>query len=232
MAQNYASYNNQPVSRMSFLRHQFKPSQNALGDSSLIGYWPLSEGTGTVAYDESGKGGNSGWAGAMSGTNGYYSSGKTSSFAGFFNNSNNSITLNNPPAFSGALTYVAWINGSSFSGARMALFDATSGMLGTNLGSAAFARMYLSGGTAINAGTVSTNAWHLLVATRDGAGNVTLFLDAVSVGTVSGQTLASSPVFIGGHGSQLWTGMLQSIRFYNRALTQSEIQAIYNGENH
>jgi len=40
--------------------------------SGLLGYWPLNEGTGTAAYDQSGNGNNGVWHGAASGTNGYY----------------------------------------------------------------------------------------------------------------------------------------------------------------
>lgn len=236
-AQNYASFGNQPVSRMSFLRHQFKPSQNAFRDGSLIGYWPLSEGAGTTVYDESGNGDSGSWVNSAAGTNGYYSAGKTAAFSGFFANTPaNRVNLTSGLSLTGALTYCAWINTFGLGSAHIWLGDTdTNGLkVGGNTGATAFARLY-NGGSSLSAGSIPLNTWHLMTITRDGSNAVVLYFDAVSIATASSQSGTSAPAFIGSAapaGAQWWDGPLQNVRIYNRALTQSEIQAIYNAENH
>jgi hypothetical protein len=236
MAQNYASYNNQPVSRMSFLRHQFKPSQNALRDSSLIGYWPLSEGAGTVAFDESGNGDAGNWFSTPAGTNGYYSAGKTATFSGNFNNIANRINLTAPFSITGPLTYTAWFNSIGLSGAHMFIGDTdVNGLkVGGNTGKV-FVRLY-NGGTIENSnGPVVANVWYLIAVTRDSTGNMVTYLNGSAISTIPGQASMSSPTYLGSpapSGGQPWAGLLQGVRIYNRALSGSEILALYNGENH
>lgn len=236
MAQNYASYNNQPLSRMSFLRHQFKPSQNALRDSSLIGYWPLSEGAGTVAYDESGNGDAGNWFSTPTGTNGYYSAGKIATFSGNFNNIANRINLTAPFSITGPLTYTAWFNSIGLSGAHMFIGDTdVNGLkVGGSTGKV-FVRLY-NGGTIENSnGPVVANVWYLIAVTRDSTGNMITYLNGSAISTIPGQASMSSPTYLGSPapaGGQPWAGRLQGVRIYNRALSGPEILALYNGENH
>lgn len=64
------------------------------GDSSLVGYWTLNEGMGTIAYDYSGGNATGSWNGTTAGTSGYYSGGMTGgSWAGQFNGTNDYISV-------------------------------------------------------------------------------------------------------------------------------------------
>lgn len=88
------------------------------GDTSLVGYWTLDEGTGTAAYDYSGYNATGTWNGSAVGTSGYYSSGKVGPYAGAFdgvttylantgNNTGFQLTTN--------MTLVAWVKLSASS---------------------------------------------------------------------------------------------------------------------
>ncbi len=67
------------------LNHISSTDYLAFDQSGLVGYWPLNEGNGATAIDQSGNGGNGTWSGAQAGTSGYYSVGKIGSWAGYFN---------------------------------------------------------------------------------------------------------------------------------------------------
>lgn len=82
-------------------------------DASLVGWWPLNEGTGTIAYDQSGNNHNGTWSGTKSGLGGTYytTSTRASSFAGYFNGSDNFVYLSGTAAMnlgSGARTVSVW----------------------------------------------------------------------------------------------------------------------------
>ncbi len=63
------------------------------GDPTLVGYWPLDEGTGMVAYDESGNNNNGMWNGTEAGTSGYYSPGNGKSWVGYFDGSTDYVNI-------------------------------------------------------------------------------------------------------------------------------------------
>ena len=83
----------------------------------LVGWWPLNEGTGTVAYDRSGQGNNGTWSGTPSSPIGisYYTTGKIGSAAGYFNGNDNRLTIGTQPVydFTGPFTISMWINPAS-----------------------------------------------------------------------------------------------------------------------
>ncbi|HUZ45945.1 MAG TPA: type II secretion system protein [Terriglobia bacterium] len=81
---------------------------------SLVGYWKLDEGSGTIAYDSSRYGNDGTWHGTQAGTSGYYSPGMAEQWAGYFSGtSTNYVSVPNTPALHlaslGQATLMAWV---------------------------------------------------------------------------------------------------------------------------
>ena len=81
--------------------------------SGLIGWWPLDEGTGSVVHDISGQGNNGAWHGKpTSPSDTYYAVGMIGPYAGYFDGSDNSVTVGSQPVYqlTGPFTISAWVN--------------------------------------------------------------------------------------------------------------------------
>lgn len=98
------------------------------------------------------------------------------------------------------------------------------------------ARLDLSAGTdyTITAtGGWATNTWHHVAWTGDGSGSTSrLYLDGVQVGTatVATNAVASTyPLGLASAGSAefKWTGKIDAVRIYNRALATNEVAQLY-----
>jgi prepilin-type N-terminal cleavage/methylation domain-containing protein len=86
-------------------------------DPSLVGYWKLDEGSGSTVIDSSANGDNGTWKGTPAGSGGtYYTSGQNQAYAGYFNGSNNYVSISSiaPDLTSNTLT--AWIKTTSNAG--------------------------------------------------------------------------------------------------------------------
>ncbi len=88
------------------------------------------------------------------------------------------------------------------------------------------------GSDLINGGTdLGIGLWHMVSITSDGT-NLTVYVDGVGDGTVvSGANLPTSAgVGIGGHtyGPEYFHGSIDDVRIYGRALSLTEIKALYN----
>ncbi len=85
---------------------------------------------------------------------------------------------------------------------------------------------------------VSDDVWHNLVYTYQNPGGASLYLNGVleatstSVLTATTTTLSSEPFVIGANSgfSGNFIGFIDEVRIYNRALTEEEVQTIYNEE--
>lgn len=85
--------------------------------------------------------------------------------------------------------------------------------------------------------TINDNTWHHVAAVYDGA-NVTLYVDGSSDGSVAktgNLTTSSRNVRIGARHTtsmgEYFTGIIDDVRIYNKALSASEIQQIHdNGQ--
>src|SRR5438552_3016606 len=87
---------------------------------------------------------------------------------------------------------------------------------------------------AVSAGTISDTNWHHVAATRS-AETVTFYLDGAPAGTVTvtGDS-ADNPIPVrigtdgpGYSGDSMFNGLIDDVRIYNRALSASEIRALY-----
>ena len=224
------------------------PKMSALyNPTGLVGYWNMDEGAGTTTYDSSGNGNSGNWNGTASGGNGtYYSGGKVGSYAGYFNASNDYVLAgkNNVPVGSSPRSVFAWINlpSSATTGFyTISLYGQESTvddgvwlfvLLGQNL--------YFAGGNGNNFEsplTITPNTWHFVGYTYGGGTSVTLYQDnqPPQTGTISQLNTiipSGSSTFVGWDGiNAYFSGSIDDVRMYNRALSAAEVQALYSAEH-
>lgn len=187
-------------------------------------------GSGTTWTDLSGNGNN----GTL--TNGpIYSSSDGGSIV--FDGVNDKVTFpNTTVSTSAGITVEVWFKTSS--GTKYQdIFDMsdTFGVwITTNYGSTGKITASFKTLTGIMRADYSTNTWYQVVISGSGTSN-TLYLNGVSVATES-QTVATSVNFNtarignvdGDRASEYLVGNVASLKFYNRALTASEIQQNFN----
>ena len=212
------------------------------GDSSLLGLWTMDEGTGTVAYDYSGNNATGTWNGTAA-----YAAGKVGSYAGNFNPVSSSTYLSAPLGNyigqNNPLTAMAWVyaNASSNGPIFGVSNSPTSGIWNMPFLSIASTTAY---GWIYNlstlAATVSNNSWHQLAITYNpsGAGQIWFYVDGQASTSTTGQYSTSGSfdylvTYIPGAKpapvNSYFTGLIDDVRVYNRALSASEIAAMYAG---
>lgn len=203
--------------------------------SGLVGHWKLDEATGTTVGDFSGFG-NTGTSTGAYATSGYVG------FARSFNGSGNYINLgSNNILGSSAFTLLAWINTttvSKYSGA-VAVGNSATGQaayIGTVAGATIGISNSIGGGfygANYGSGVSSLNKWVHVAMTFSGGsgGTATIYVDGQgSVSATSTPNLGSNTRLIGRIGSDTaydFSGLIDDVRIYNRALTAPEISAIY-----
>lgn len=200
----------------------------------LVSYFNMNEGTGSVAYDCSGRNNTGTVALAPTWTTG--KKGKCLSFG-----ASQRIMINNPLTTSkSAFTFSFWtyqtgggnrcmlsMGGSNDSGA---IYAGSAGTLNF---------VYYSGGYRMNiANQFTLNTWYHVTLVGDGAADgartLTLYMNGIPIGT---PTIYNYAFSVGG----LWaiganqslfsentTGKIDDVRIYNRALSQQEITSLYN----
>ena len=206
--------------------------------SGLVGYWPMDEGGGSVATDQSGNGNNGTWNGTQAGSSGYYSGGKVGSYTGYFNGSNDYVATNLTLTGQSSFSATAWVNAAA--GAP------TQYLLGQNIVSECWVLALSGGGNSvqfrtksnstvvINGTALPINTWHFIAGIYDGS-NMMLYVDGVLSGT-STQTGALNNngynIYFGARNDAQvpFNGSLDDIRIYNRALSAAEVTALYNAE--
>ncbi|HUC01424.1 MAG TPA: LamG-like jellyroll fold domain-containing protein [Candidatus Paceibacterota bacterium] len=210
----------------------------------LVGYWPLNEGTGSSTVDWSGGGNNGTWTGTASGTSGYYSSGKTSQWAGYFNGVNDKVSIGGPSSFvmgTSSFSFGVWAypttwptngpllvtgadNGTSNQGFT---FRVTTGnqvlvmicdgatrpvMTYTGLPTSTWSFLFVTINRATNIGTAYLNGSVFATESLAGLGSIGQ-AETLTMGSVTG-----------------YTGEANDVRIYDRALSASEVQQLYNAE--
>ncbi|MFH1754502.1 MAG: FG-GAP-like repeat-containing protein [Candidatus Latescibacterota bacterium] len=219
----------------------------------LSGYWPLDEGSGTVAGDSSGMGNN---GTLLNGAVFEASTGDGSASAVRFDGVNDLIDLGNLDVNGTGFTLAVRFNAVSFPGSKhdpRLISKASSTqenghvfMLGTFkwLREAVptedvrlRGRIRIGGVTRTviaSQGTIETDRWYHAAMTYDGTA-LRLYLDGIQVGGVTGLSgpVDSAPtvaVAIGGQppgaGEHSFDGLIDDVRIVQRALTADEIMAI------
>ncbi len=202
--------------------------------SGPASYWPYEEGAGTSAQDASGNG----WTGAL--VNGTAWTAGARGQAVKFDGVNDQIHAGDIPA-SSAKTWVFWMKVSGDASRRQGLLD--------KYGAAREWRIYLLNGTLrlqVGKGATSyeeetatgfkavSNAWTHVAVVFDGAtGEFRVYKDGISVATsgnfpVGAIPDTTTPVHIGYRrlGGEHFSGALDELRIYNRALSTTEIQTL------
>lgn len=201
----------------------------------LLGYWSFNERAGTVATDfSSGKGNN----GAIS--NGTWSGGKFNGGLSF-NGSNTSVNLGTMVGPTNEITISAWVKKNSHAAWSSIVdrygsesldcftlgFDNSTGqklMFMWNSQAAAWANK-VTGDSVI-----PLNEWVHVGASSNGS-TVTFYVNGVADGTQSsGAVCASGNVYIGANfpgGDEYFNGDIDEVRIYERALTATEMQGLY-----
>ena len=208
-------------------------------NAGLIGYWNFDEGSGSIAHDTSGN--NYGYDATISGAT--WIAGKINSALSFNGSTNYVVTPN--IVLGNTFSISAWVNPTAIpqgSFWRIAETRYTGGLyLGTDASGTKY-KFIVNNGTGstgscgatfgcAQGGTI-TSGWHLVTATFDGT-TATLYVDnsmvATETFTAPGNT--TYPLYIGryyGANGYGWNGGIDEVRLYNRALTSTEVSAIYN----
>jgi hypothetical protein len=191
----------------------------------------FNEGTGTLANDTSGAS-NNGTLNGATWTTGKYGGGVSFAGAGTFVTVADSASLD----LSTGMTISAWVNPSTLPAwPTVVLKERPSGLayaLYASAGATKAPSSYLDSAKgeyfATGTGALPLNAWTHLAATYDGA-QVRLYVNGALVATkaASGNILATTGALrIGGNAvwGEYFAGVIDEIRIYNRALTQTAIQ--------
>jgi len=194
----------------------------------LVGWWPLNG----DATDSSGNGynGTNVGATATTGQNGVAGSAMN------FNGTSNYINLNNPaglPSGTSPRTLCAWANtNTTASGFRQVAAwgsPSTSNAMFMSLnGTTLYGGGY--GNDLVLSNYWQTSAWKHRCLTYDGT-TATLYSLGANIGSGAFTwNLIKSKAYIGRqvNDAEYWSGQLDDVRIYKRALSASEIQTIYN----
>jgi hypothetical protein len=206
--------------------------------SELVGYWAFDDGSGTSAADSSGNAN----AGAWNGSGSHWATGKVGG-AGQFNGTNDYVNIGDPPAlrFNGAtqLTVAAWVKRSSSEdvggivgnwtslGSDGHLMYTSSNKVECVVKNTSETEFYASGGGV----ALPADVWTHVACDLDGS-RIRIFFNGIEqASTVFTGTLkyTGQPVLIGLYSAaNYFTGEIDDLRIYSRALSAAEILAIYN----
>jgi len=200
----------------------------------LVAAYSFDEGAGGVVRDASGNGNHGTIANA-----GWTASGRYGG-ALFFDGSSALVTVPDSPSLhlSGGATLEAWVNPLEvdfswrdviYKGPDNYYLEATS-----DLTSAPAAGGTFGGKGALTAGTeaLPANAWSHLAATHDGS-TIRLYINGVLVSSqrqMGAIATSGNPLQIGGDGifGQYFAGIIDEVRVYNVALTETQIRTDMN----
>ena len=207
------------------------------GSSGLVGYWKLDD-TASPAVDSS-----------SSGNNGIWSSGVTRVTAALppvtgdvsalsFNGSNGYVSLGvaNLPANNAAQSISVWFkgipDGNNHNMIAMSNLGSSSAVQLGFRGSSLIAWNY-GGGSLVSMTAPVDGAWHHVAYTYDGTTD-SIYLDGtLSATSTTGphQTATPTSAYLGTYdgASELWSGSLDDIRVYTRAISSSEISVLAMG---
>ena len=204
-----------------------------VASTALVAAYGFEEGSGTTVADASGRGNAGTLSGATWVTTGKF--GKALSF----NGTSSLLTVASAASLdlAAGLTLEAWVRPASNSGNRAVLVKERS----TGLAYALYARsasasrpngtvrIASTNRTVTGTSALTLNAWSHLALTYNGA-TLALYVNGVLVATqarTGAVTTSTNPLRIGGStvASEYFSGLIDEVRLYSRALSQAEIQA-------
>ncbi|WP_414837792.1 LamG-like jellyroll fold domain-containing protein [Candidatus Nanosalina sp. VS9-1] len=198
--------------------------------TGLIGWWPLHENSGSTAHDLSGNDNH----GSSNGVNpGVAGKGGLTGYS--FDGAGDYVDLNRFGTTFTSLSISAWVNVSDKSSTGQILRDYSdnSFTLRTNSGEIEFGMNSDSSAFTSVTHAISNDTWYHVVATWDGS-QIELYINGEKKDTASwsdahawdtnrNPSIGYKPY----NSSQYYNGKASSIRLYDRALTPSEIQELY-----
>lgn len=195
-------------------------------DGNLISYYPLN------GNSNDAKGSNNGVDSNITYTTGKFSN------AASFNGTNSRIvpsTQTGIPSGSSPYTFSAWVNVASFASPRTIV---GLGNTGTNnhlnvlkIQSSTQVQNYWWGNDlSANTGTLPTSEWMHVVATFDGTTR-RIYLNAIIIAqdTPVGKNTQATNFKIGEFQSEWFSGLIEDLAIFNRALTANEVFDLYTG---
>ncbi|MEM2987857.1 MAG: LamG domain-containing protein, partial [Candidatus Bathyarchaeia archaeon] len=213
----------------------------AVSNTGLVGYWSFNEGKGTTATDFSGNGNKGSLVNGPTWVKGRY--GKALKFDGV----DDYVQVPDSASLSptSALSVFAWVKPEAVNDYKAivakrlsAANDWSYGMRITNTGNGEVEARIHDGTTAtsvISSSTLSTGVWYHIGLVYNGS-TLKVYINAIErgsgVATVSIQD-SDQPLRIGNWTTltpqdiQHFQGLIDDVRIYNRALSASEIQALY-----
>ena len=207
--------------------------------SGLVGYWPLSDGSGTQAKDISGGDlvqtlyGTAVWASTSKGTAFDFNTGSDFSYSNPGIPLSTGYTISAWVRFDTASTVISDVAGADVGSARNFQFKRANSVL--------YLVTFDSTGTTVidtvGSTTLDSGVWYHLVGTYDSTSGSVVYINgsqdgsnASTHGTMFTLDDAADTFYIGfvGRGSNRHDGYIQNVRVYNRALSAAEVEALYN----
>jgi hypothetical protein len=194
----------------------------------------------------SGNGNGGTWSGTPAGVSStYYASGKVG-LAGKFNGSDDYVIMSSSSQINFAQTnsfsISAWINPAATTGF---VFDKQRNVSSEFVIDISFngnkivfelAKQAVASSDYFSLSTLTTGNWYHIVGTYDGT-NMNFYINGVIQGSFlvfgqTGTTQGLANMYLGEQyqGANYFKGQIDDFRIYNRALSASEIQALYNAE--
>jgi prepilin-type N-terminal cleavage/methylation domain-containing protein len=234
--------------KQNLLTTDIDPSRVAAGSNSglvsqsegLMGYWNFEEGGGTTTLDQSGNGNNGTWSGSAP----FYSTAaKVGSYAGDITSNPGGVSILGNSAFNLTnFSGIAWINSSVPYKIVMADGLNSGGSCASGDEGWYFSQWAFDYCNGSNTSTIitytqpSTSTWHQVAFSFTSGHSLNIYVDGLlvqssSVGTV---TYNATPLnFSLGAQQNMYNtsqGLIDDVRVYNRALSATEIQAVYSAE--
>jgi len=204
-------------------------------DGSLVGYWPFEEGSGTETINATGDSDNNGtlyntptWSYGVSGGGLNFNAGN-SEYVECGNDSSLSFTNN------GTFSISVWVEPDDITAswrrgiAKREVYNTSGWRFGFNSTGYPMFWTDQSGGTlSVTSDTALTqDAWNHIVVTYDNQ-QCYIYLNGEQVGSGTGTYVAAAATLrIGDATSEYFDGGLDEFRMYSRALTATEVDALY-----
>ena len=200
--------------------------------AGLVGAWAFDENTGTAVTDQSGRGNNGTLSNAIWTTGGQFNSALT------FNGSNAWVTVPDSATLdlTTGMTVEAWVRPTTTGGWRTGVMKEQGGNLVYGLytnttSNRPTVELYVNGSVRALTGTTQlvNGTWAHLAATYDGT-TIRLFVNGVQAAQLAAagsMPVSTGALRIGGNSiwSEWFSGTIDEVRVYNRALSASEITA-------
>ena len=213
--------------------------QLTLQPGGLLAYYPLDTGTGKVVYDATSTNADMPFNGTPTWNSGKIDGGIATS------SGNTAGTTTNPSLSYSALSVCSWANMTS-TGTTPTIISMSDSTISTNnmwsLGFSTGATtpqmsIRLAGTTysVTSSTSLGTSTWGYICTTYDGS-NLKMYLNGVSTGTTSVNQAITAPsgvgIYLGARNTSVpFTGSIDEVKIYNKALSDKEVLAEYNAQN-